>query len=109
MLPNNAEANLVLEDVKPLSKLIYSILERSIHQALDWFSRQDVDAACFLYLVRYCMKEALKKHGSDSTNKDAKWQIDGFEVNVADSGGWRSAFRTDVDHDSEVMAISIPN
>jgi hypothetical protein len=28
---------------------------------------------------------------------------------AADSEGWRSAFRTDVDHDSEVMAISIPN
>jgi hypothetical protein len=27
----------------------------------------------------------------------------------ADSEGWRSAFRTDVDHDSEVMPISIPN
>jgi hypothetical protein len=27
----------------------------------------------------------------------------------ADSGGWRSAFRTDVDHDSEVMPISVPN
>jgi hypothetical protein len=28
---------------------------------------------------------------------------------LADSEGWRSAFRTDVDHDSEVMSISIPN
>jgi hypothetical protein len=28
---------------------------------------------------------------------------------LADSGGWRSAFRSDVDHDSEVMPISIPN
>jgi hypothetical protein len=27
---------------------------------------------------------------------------------IADSGGWRSSFRTDADHDSEVMAISIP-
>jgi hypothetical protein len=27
----------------------------------------------------------------------------------ADSEGWRSAFRTDVDHDSEVMPISNPN
>ena len=27
----------------------------------------------------------------------------------ADSGGWRSAFRTDVDHHSEVMPISVPN
>ena len=27
----------------------------------------------------------------------------------ADSGGCRSAFRTDVDHDSEVMPISVPN
>ena len=27
----------------------------------------------------------------------------------ADSEGCRSAFRTDVDHDSEVMPISIPN
>ena len=25
----------------------------------------------------------------------------------ADSGGWRLAFRTDVDHDSEVMPISV--
>jgi hypothetical protein len=30
-------------------------------------------------------------------------------LTLADSGGWRSAFRTDVDHDSEVMAISIPS
>jgi hypothetical protein len=28
---------------------------------------------------------------------------------VADSGRCRSAFRTDVDHDSEVMPISVPN
>jgi len=28
---------------------------------------------------------------------------------AADSGGCRSAFRTDVDHDSEVMPISVPN
>ena len=28
---------------------------------------------------------------------------------AADSEGWRSAFRTDVDHDSEVMPISVPN
>jgi hypothetical protein len=28
---------------------------------------------------------------------------------TADSEGWRSAFRTDVDHDSEVMPISNPN
>jgi hypothetical protein len=28
---------------------------------------------------------------------------------IADSEGWRSAFRTDVDHDSEVMPISVPN
>jgi hypothetical protein len=27
----------------------------------------------------------------------------------ADSEGWRSAFQTDVDHDSEVMPISVPN
>jgi hypothetical protein len=28
---------------------------------------------------------------------------------AADSEGWRSAFRTDVDHDSEVMPISVPS
>ncbi len=28
---------------------------------------------------------------------------------TADSEGCRSAFRTDVDHDSEVMPISVPN
>jgi MFS superfamily sulfate permease-like transporter len=27
----------------------------------------------------------------------------------ADSEGWRSAFRSDGDHDSEVMSISIPS
>jgi hypothetical protein len=27
----------------------------------------------------------------------------------ADSGGWRSAFRSDADQDSEVMPIGIPN
>ena len=32
-----------------------------------------------------------------------------IEVISADSEGWRSAFRTDVDHDSEVMPISVPN
>jgi hypothetical protein len=32
-----------------------------------------------------------------------------FVMLCADSEGWRSAFRTDVDHDSEVMPISIPN
>jgi hypothetical protein len=33
----------------------------------------------------------------------------GFPGQPADSGGWRSAFRSDGDHDSEVMPISIPN
>jgi len=33
----------------------------------------------------------------------------GIVVLSADSEGWRSAFRTDVDHDSEVMPISVPN
>jgi hypothetical protein len=32
-----------------------------------------------------------------------------FAVMGADSGGWRSGFRTDVDHCSEVMPISVPN
>jgi hypothetical protein len=32
-----------------------------------------------------------------------------FQCCIADSEGWRSAFRTDVDHDSEVMPISVPN
>jgi membrane protein len=32
-----------------------------------------------------------------------------FAKTRADSEGWRSAFRTDVDHDSEVMPISVPN
>ena len=36
-----------------------------------------------------------------------------FEVprrrHAADSEGWRSAFRTDGDHHSEVMPISVPN
>lgn len=31
------------------------------------------------------------------------------EFKVADSGECRSAFRTDVDHRSEVMSISVPN
>jgi uncharacterized protein (DUF849 family) len=29
-------------------------------------------------------------------------------IRIADSEGCRSAFRTDVDHDSEVMPISVP-
>jgi hypothetical protein len=32
-----------------------------------------------------------------------------IEREFADSEGCRSAFRTDVDHDSEVMPISVPN
>jgi hypothetical protein len=31
-----------------------------------------------------------------------------FGLLGADSEGWRSAFRTDVDHNSEVMPISVP-
>ena len=31
------------------------------------------------------------------------------ETSTVDSEGWRSAFRTDVDHDSEVMPISVLN
>ena len=39
------------------------------------------------------------------------WQMEVLLADclAADSEGWRSAFRTDVDHDSEVMPISIPN
>jgi hypothetical protein len=33
----------------------------------------------------------------------------GFKTKFRDSEGWRSAFRIDVDHDSEVMPISNPN
>jgi hypothetical protein len=32
-----------------------------------------------------------------------------MSIFITDSEGCRSAFRTDVDHDSEVMPISIPN
>ena len=32
-----------------------------------------------------------------------------FAAQSADSEGWRSAFRTDVDHYSELMPISVPN
>ena len=40
----------------------------------------------------------------------AEWNaIDGRKQRFADSEGCRSAFRTDVDHDSEVMPISVPN
>jgi hypothetical protein len=41
-----------------------------------------------------------------------KFQWNGYmiqDARGADSEGWRSAFRTDVDHDSEVMPISVPN
>ena len=38
-----------------------------------------------------------------------KLVVDVDDMTVADSGGWRSAFRTDVDHDSEVIPISVPN
>ena len=31
------------------------------------------------------------------------------DYRLADSEGWRSAFRTDGDHHSEVMPISVPN
>ena len=43
-----------------------------------------------------------KTFGNRSSLATALWL-------VADSEGWRSAFRTDVDHDSEVMPISVPN
>ncbi len=39
----------------------------------------------------------------------ANYQDRVFRNLNADSEGWRSAFRTDVDHDSEVMPISVPN
>ena len=32
-----------------------------------------------------------------------------FTKEIADSEGWRSAFRTDVDHDSNLMPITVPN
>jgi hypothetical protein len=37
------------------------------------------------------------------------WRNPGIATLFADSEGCRSAFRTDVDHDSEVMPISVPN
>src|SRR3954452_1108001 len=43
-------------------------------------------------------------------NISRRYQQGGLERALyADSEGWRSAFRTDVDHDSEVMSISVPN
>jgi hypothetical protein len=59
-----------------------------------------------------------------ATSKNTRFQLttDGLDAYViavdeipsdrcdfADSGGCRSAFRTDVDHRSEVMPISVPN
>jgi hypothetical protein len=40
------------------------------------------------------------------------WLSEAMQPNLllrADSEGWRSGFRSDVDHDSEVMPISVPN
>jgi len=37
------------------------------------------------------------------------WSFDVMTGKFADSEGWRSAFRTDVDHHSEVMPIGVPN
>jgi hypothetical protein len=41
--------------------------------------------------------------------KDFYLKISAQDRLRADSEGCRSAFRTDVDHDSEVMPISVPN
>src|SRR5437016_3321944 len=38
----------------------------------------------------------------------ANYGVQASGLAIADSEGWRSAFRTDVDHDSEVMPISVP-
>jgi tRNA (Thr-GGU) A37 N-methylase len=58
--------------------------------------------------------EAEIEYGARHPRGRADWPCVGifraaFEEPAADSEGWRSAFRTDVDHDSEVMAISVPN
>jgi hypothetical protein len=47
--------------------------------------------------------DEIDRHGLADILSDENRVID------ADFGGWRSAFRSDGDHDSEVMAISIPN
>jgi len=44
--------------------------------------------------------------GEGEHHSGAGRKVFGFR---ADSEGWRSAFQTDVDHDSEVMPISVPN
>ena len=46
----------------------------------------------------------------ENVSEPLKTRLERNDLRIAaDSEGWRSAFRTDVDHDSEVMPISVPN
>ena len=85
----------------------------------------DYDAICSR--VGYCWPEVLDQTAvnageglvqqddghvaAEDTKQSDYTPLAGAELNLgcADSEGWRSAFRTDGDHYSEVMAISIPN
>jgi len=84
------------------------------------------DAYCFVAIERstkLVLNFALGRRSKATTDvfieglrqatSSQNFQIttDGFApyVKAADSERWRSAFRTDVDHDSEVMPISVPN
>jgi hypothetical protein len=52
----------------------------------------------------------LEEIVTESENGHDVWHITlSMVAEDADSEGCRSAFRTDVDHDSEVMPISVPN
>jgi hypothetical protein len=79
---------------------------------------EDADSKAILNSAEYTVFQlVLKKssfcavlnEGDIAATKPIKLPPSMRDCIIADSEGWRSAFRTDVDHDSEVMPISIPN
>jgi hypothetical protein len=80
-------------EAEKASQLWEEAWESQPDPVLDELHRANVRAESDEAKLFYCLSYAYRKCKRKS----------------ADSEGWRSAIRTDVDHDSEVMPISIPN
>ena len=75
---------------------LQDVLLKAMAKKISWADAAEIIGVSCRSMRRW--RERLEKHG-----------YDGLADRRADSGPNRSAFRTDVDQDSEVMPIAVPS
>jgi len=80
-----------------------------VGQELEALPRFHVEITHSAQLIRVSFNGVDGGQNDCVIGSNASSLVHQMRVSALDSEGWRSAFRTDVDHDSEVMPISVPN